>query len=312
MVWSSRQKRPSPWELARKQHGLVTRRQLQEVGISDRAIEHRLATGRLHRVRRGIYLVGRPGLTQRGEWLAAVLACGDGAALSHFSAGGLWELVRRPRRVGSVPVDVSLSVDRHLEGPRLRLHRPSYLPDSDLTSHCGIPVTTPVRTLIDLATSLTLERVEAAVNAADKHKHVDPETLRRAIEPRSGQRGVPALRKVLDRRTFALTDSDLERRFLRLARRAGLPKPQTQVDLNGFRVDFFWPELGLVVETDGLRYHRTPGQQARDRRRDQAHVAAGLTPLRFTHAQVAYEPGEVERTLLDVARRLTLEGPAAA
>jgi very-short-patch-repair endonuclease len=101
-----------------------------------------------------------------------------------------------------------------------------------------------------------------------------------------------------------MTDTELERRFLPIARRAGLPLPLTQVYVNGFRVDFYWPELGLVVETDGLRYHRTPAQQAEDSRRDQTHAAAGLVPLRFTRAQVRFEPGHVEEVLTAVARRL--------
>jgi very-short-patch-repair endonuclease len=112
------------------------------------------------------------------------------------------------------------------------------------------------------------------------------------------------LREVLDRRTFTLTDSELERRFLPIVRRTGLSLPRTGHHLNGFKVDFYWPDLGLVVETDGLRYHRTPAQQSRDRLRDQAHAAAGLTPLRFTHAQVRYEPRHVQATLEAVARRL--------
>jgi very-short-patch-repair endonuclease len=112
------------------------------------------------------------------------------------------------------------------------------------------------------------------------------------------------LRQLLDRRTFTLTDSELERRFLPLARAAGFGQPRTGEQLNGFKVDFFWPELGLVVETDGLRYHRTPAAQARDRLRDQAHAAAGLTTLRFTHAQVRYEPRHVRETLAAVARRI--------
>jgi very-short-patch-repair endonuclease len=119
-----------------------------------------------------------------------------------------------------------------------------------------------------------------------------------------GQRGVGVLRRVLDRHTFVLTDSELERRFVPIARRAGLPRPKTQAVVNGFRVDFFWPQLGLVVETDGLRYHRTPAQQAADRVRDQAHIAAGLMPLRFTHAQVSYETAHVEATLRATALRL--------
>jgi very-short-patch-repair endonuclease len=119
-----------------------------------------------------------------------------------------------------------------------------------------------------------------------------------------GQGAVP-LRRLLDRRTFRLTDSELERRSLRLVARAGLPPPQTQHHVDGFRVDFVLQELGLVVETDSLRYHRTPAQQARDRLRDQAHAAAGRTPLRFTHAQVRYQPDHVTATLTAVARRLT-------
>jgi len=108
---------------------------------------------------------------------------------------------------------------------------------------------------------------------------------------------------VLDRATFTLTDSELERRFLPIVRRVGLPKPATRQWVNGHRVDFLWPELGLVVETDGLRYHRTATQQARDTVRDNAHRAAGLVPVRFTHAQVRYEPGYVEEILAAVTRR---------
>ena len=116
--------------------------------------------------------------------------------------------------------------------------------------------------------------------------------------------GAAAARALIDRWTYRLTDSELERRFLRLVRRSGLPLPETGRRVNGFKVDFYWPDLGLVVETDGLRYHRTPAQQARDRIRDHAHLAAGLTPLRFTRAQVRFEPGHVEATLASVVRRL--------
>ena len=160
-----------------------------------------------------------------------------------------------------------------------------------------------VCTLIDLAARLPRNQVEAAISEADKLDHIGPDRLREALHDVGRRRGVGPLRTVLDRRTFVLTDSELERRFLPLARRAGLPKPQTRVYVNGFRVDFFWPDLGLVVETDGLRYHRTAAQQTRDRRRDQAHTMAGFTPIRFTHAQVRYEPDHVMDVLAAVARR---------
>jgi very-short-patch-repair endonuclease len=183
-------------------------------------------------------------------------------------------------------------------------HRRVVLGENDVTSHHGIPVTTPVCTLVDLAPRLGKRGLEKAIKEAEAQELVDPETLRAALDEMHGRRGVTALRETLDRQTFVLTDSELERRFLPIARRAGLPAPKAQRTVNGYRVDFYWPELGLVVETDGLRYHRTPGQRAADRVRDQAHTAAGLTPLRFTHAQVRYARRHVEETLRTITERL--------
>jgi very-short-patch-repair endonuclease len=173
-----------------------------------------------------------------------------------------------------------------------------------VTRHDGIPVTTPIRTLVDVAAELGPAALERAVNEADKLDLVDPETLLEELGSYSARRGVGRLRAMLGEQVFRLTDSELERRFLRLVEDSGLPAPLTRQRVNGFRVDFFWPDLGLVVETDGLRYHRTPAQQARDRERDQAHAEAGLTALRFTHAQVYRQPTRVRRTLGAVARRL--------
>jgi very-short-patch-repair endonuclease len=158
--------------------------------------------------------------------------------------------------------------------------------------------------LLDVATHLPLGGLESAVNEADKLDLIEPEQLRAELDIRAGQHGVRPLRDLLDRATFALTDSELERRFLEVVRGTGLGLPRTQAQVNGFRVDFYWPSLGLVVETDGLRYHRTPAQQARDRIRDQAHSAAGLTHLRFTHWQVRHQPQYVAATLRTVARRI--------
>jgi very-short-patch-repair endonuclease len=283
--------------LAARQHGVVTRAQLRELGMSDHAIGYRLRRGRLHWVRRGVYAVGRPQLTRNGVLIAAVLSCGPGAALSHEPAGEVLGI--RKRRVG--PIDVTVP------GPRravkeIRLHR-SLLQAGDVVRFHGIPVTSVVRTLLDLAQRLSPNELEATVNEADKLDLIDPERLRTALDKRGGQRGVTALGALgalLDRHTLTLTDSELERRFLPIARRAGLPPPLTQREVNGFRVDFYWPDLGLIVETDGLRYHRTPAQQARDRRRDQAHAAAGLTAVRFTHEQIARETDHVEAILVAV------------
>jgi len=156
--------------------------------------------------------------------------------------------------------------------------------------------------------SLRLDRagVERMINEADKYNLAHPPQLREALDARAGEPGVPKLRHILDRRTFRLTKEELERRFLPLARKAGLPVPLTCQFVNEFEVDLYWPDLGLVVETDGLRYHRTPAEQARDRLRDQAHTAAGLTQLRFTHEQVRYEPEYVTRILSQTASRLAI------
>lgn len=167
-------------------------------------------------------------------------------------------------------------------------------------------MTTPVQTLVDLSLRLDHKGLERAINEADKYDLVHPPQLRKALDSRRGEPGVGHLRVILDRRTFRLTKEELERRFLPLARQAGLPVPLTGQWVNGFEVDFYWPDLGLVVETDGLRFHRTPAEQARDRLRDQAHTAAGLTQLRFTHEQVRYEPEYVRRILAQVARRLAM------
>jgi very-short-patch-repair endonuclease len=291
--------------LAARQHGVVTRAQLIDLGMSPEAIKHRVQRRRLHPVHRGVYAVGRPQLTRHGVLTAAVLSCGPGAALSHDAAGEVLGI--RKRRTGPIEVTIP-GAERRRAG--ISVHRRP-LPDADVT-HChGIPVTSVVRTLLDLAQRLSRNELEAAVNEADKLDLIDPERLRAALDGRGRQRGVAALRALLDRHTLTLMDSELERRFLPLARRAGLPAPLTQRHVNGFRVDFYWPDLGLVVETDGLRYHRTPAQQAMDRRRDQAHAAAGLTALRFTHGQIAWEPEQVAATLIAVVRRAPTASPSA-
>lgn len=288
------------WELVRRQHGVVAREQLLELGLSVRAVEHRLKTGRLHLLRRGVYAVGRPEISRSGWWMAAIFACGRGTVLSHRSAAALWGI--GDEATGRIDVSTPFASFNHPS--EVRVHRRYGLRPDDVAERDGIPVTSPVRTLLDVATELGPSELERAVNEADRHDLVDPEELRRALGRYRGERGVRRLRTLLDRRTFRLTDSELERRFLKLVAEAGLPAPLTGQRLNGFKVDFHWPDLRLVVETDGLRYHRTPAQQARDRLRDQAHLAAGMTPLRFTHQQVRFEAGYVRLTLLAVANRL--------
>ncbi|MBM3668154.1 MAG: DUF559 domain-containing protein [Actinobacteria bacterium] len=297
-------RRSSVWGLARVQHGVVTRAQLVECGLSGEAIEHRIRTRRLHRVHHCVYAVGRPQLTREGRWLAAVLACGPGAVLSHLSAALCWGIVGGANLRRGGPVHVTVPAGRRPRPSGVRVHRRAALDASERSARDRIPLTSPIRTMLDLAAELPAPRLERAVGVADKLGLASPDQLRLALAERRGARGVGALRALLDRESFAVTDSELERRFLPIARRAGLPLPETQAMVCGFRVDFHWPCLGLVVETDGLRYHRTASQQARDRARDQAMTEAGLVPLRFTHGQVLRQPARVEHTLRKVARRL--------
>jgi very-short-patch-repair endonuclease len=231
-----------------------------------------------------------------------VLGCGEGAMLSHGSAAALWGIGREWREI---EVTVRSASPRRRAGVRVR-RRPN-LADRNVGVHRDVPVTGVVQTLVDLAAVLKRSGVERAVNEADRLDLIDPPTLRRELAVHRCEPGVKPLRKLLDRRTFRLTRSDLEGLFLPMAEQVGLPLPLTKQWVNGFEVDFYWPDLAFVVETDGLRYHRTPAEQARDRLRDQAHTAAGLTPLRFTHEQVYYEQEHVLSVLRPTARRL-LEG----
>jgi predicted transcriptional regulator of viral defense system len=290
------------WDLARNQHGVVSSDQLREVGYTPQVIYHRIRTGRLHPLHRGVYAVGRPHVTDHGRWMAAVIACGAGAVLSHSSAAALWRIGSEKRGL----VELSLPNLARRCRPGLQIHQRPSLQDRDTTVEYGIPVTTPTQTLVDMAPRLDRRGVERLINEADKYDLVHPPELRRALDERSGELGVACLREILDRRTFRLTKEELERRFLPLASKAGLPVPLTGQWVNEFEVDFYWPDLGLVVETDGLRYHRTPAEQARDRLRDQAHTAAGLTQLRFTHEQVRYEPEYVRKILAQTASRFAI------
>jgi very-short-patch-repair endonuclease len=285
----------SVWELAREQHGVVTRRQLLELGFSEKAIRHRARKGRLHRVWPDVFAVGRPEVTQEGDWMAAVLTCGEGAALSHDSAAALWGIRDQLRG----PLHVSVPSPRDPRRRGLRVHRREAI---EATTHRRISVTSPSQTVLDLAPSLNEVQLERLINEADKLGLVHPDALRQAAAGEGGVGG-SRVRTLLDKTCFVLTDSDLERRFIPIAERAGLGKPETQLVLHGHRVDFFFRPAGVVVETDGLRYHRTPTQQKRDRVRDQELTAAGLRVLRFTHGQIRYESDHVA----EVLRRLSCE-----
>lgn len=218
--------------------------------------------------------------------------------LSHCSAAALWGIGREQEG----RIDISVTRRCELKRPGLRVRGRPSLADENVTAIDGISVTSIVQTLVDLATELPPRRLERAINEADKYDLIDPEALRAALDGRVGEPGVKRLRELLDKRTFRLSDSDLEILFRPIAAAAGLPPPLTKQMVNGFEVDFFWPDLDLVIETDGLRYHRTPSTQTRDAQRDRAHVLAGMTSLRFTHYEIRYERSQVRNELRRVAK----------
>src|SRR3954454_5547040 len=255
----------SAWELTRRHHGVITRGQLLALGFTDSAIKHRVARGRLRRIHKGVYAVGQLELVVEGEWMAAVLACGATAALSHDSAAGLWELTR----TSAGAIQVSVLVDgRSREG--IVVHQRTAL---RTTTHRGIRVTTPAQTLIDVAQTWDRSLLEQAIGEADLRRLVSLRALR-AAATKAGRSGA-SLRAVIARGSFRVTQSELEREFLRLVRRGKLPTPETQHRLGEHRVDFYWPQIGLVVEADGGHFHRTATQQTKDRQRDHAHIRAG-------------------------------------
>jgi len=208
------------WALAGKQHGIVARRQLLALGFNARAIEHRVARGRLHLVMRGVYAVGWPQLTQKRRWMAAVLACGEGATLSHRSAAALWAIGREKPGL----IDISLMRRTRLQRAGLRVRARPTLAGGDVVRQNGIPVTTVARTVVDLASEVGPTTVERAINEADKHGLIDPETLRVKLNDYAGEPGVQLLRRLLDRHTFRLSDSDLEIVFRPIAASAALAR----------------------------------------------------------------------------------------
>jgi very-short-patch-repair endonuclease len=280
--------------LAVKQHGRVARRQLLAIGLSAQAIKRWIAKGDLVPEFRGVYVFGRPGHDRFGRWMAAVLSCGPSAALYCLSAAALWRIVKKEPR--QIEIVVPGTGGRH-KPDGLDIRRSEVLQPGHVTRQRGIPVTTPLETLMALAARLPGRPLEAAINEADALGLVKTPTLHEALDHHKGRPGVPLLREILDPATFVVTDSELERLFLPIARKAGLPKPETQHQLGTARVDFFFTDLDLVVEADSLRYHRTEIQQTNDLLRDHDHFEAERRWLRFTHHQIAHEPAYVDKLL---------------
>jgi hypothetical protein len=282
-------------DLADLQHGPVTRDQLAALGLTPQHIAHRIAIGRLIRLYRGVYAVGHTRLTREGRWMAAVLACGARAALSHGDAAALWELL--PARGSVIHITTPSRSGRVPDRRRVRLHRIGTLTDDERTVSTGIPVTTPARTLLDLAPSLRPRALEDVIERMDRLSLFDLVAVRRCLGSHPRQSGAPKLRMVLERLTSTDARSPLEVAMLQLCDDYNLPTPLTNTSIAGFLVDFHWPGTDLIVETDGFAFHRTRTAFDADRERDQALALAGYRVIRFTYDQVT-------RRRRDTARRL--------
>jgi very-short-patch-repair endonuclease len=274
-------------ELARRQHGVVTRGQLWELGLGRGAIDERRRKGRLHLVHRGVYVVGYPNLTRNGHFMAAVLACGEGAALSHFSAAVLWGMLS-----GDGKVHVTATSDRRRPG--LVVHR-APLAAPELKKRAGIPVTAPARTLIDLADVAPRRTLERAIDEAE-YLRLDCTGL----APKHGRSGCGILMRVLSehRPGSTRTRTHLEELFIALCDRYHLARPEVNVYIEGYECDFVWREQRLIVETDGGAAHGTRRAMRRDPVRDADLMIAGWRVWRLPYEQLAEEPGAVAEQLI--------------
>lgn len=279
---------------AERQHGVVARRQLLALGLGEDAIDTRVRLGHLRVLHRGVYALGNGPPNLRSQWMAAVLACGKQAVLSHGSAACLWGLAR-PRRS---PIDVT-----NLQGSRgpagIRLHR-SKLASDERTVEARIPVTSVARTLLDLAEVLGKNALQQAFEEADRLKLLRMPELERVCSRAGRRKGLVALRRLMADATEPVTTrSPLEDRFAEFCREhlADLPTPLTNVSILDHEVDAYWPSHRLVVEMDSWEHHSHRAAFERDRARDAAMQAAGYRVLRYTHRRLEAEPATVASEL---------------
>jgi very-short-patch-repair endonuclease len=270
-------------QLATEQHGVVARSQLISLGFTRRTIDRRLRDNRLLPIHRGVYAVGHELVNVRGRWLAAVLACGEEAALSHTSAAGLWGFLS-PR--GSAEVTCT----RGRSGRRgIRLHRAT-LEAGERTTRDRIPVTTVARTLFDLAEVVEEHRLEKAFEEADRLNLLQMRVLERVCDRNPGRRALRPIRRLLtEARAPTATRSPLEDRFVAFCRKHHLPAPVLNTSVLGLEIDALWPTRRVVVELDGFSYHRHHAAFQRDRARDATLQVAGYRAIRLTHHRLDHE-----------------------
>ena len=287
-------------ELAARQHGVIALWQFRELGLSASAVHGRASAGRLHRIHTGVYAVGHSVLAVHGRWMAAVLACGHGAVLSHRSAAALWGL----RESAQTGIEITTRRRNGRTRAGIQVHSGATLTPAHTTTHRGIPCTTVARTLLDIADVTNRRGLERALDQAEILRLLDADELQRLlVQAGRGRRGAAILQDLLadHHPGDTITRSELEERFLALCAATGVPRPRVNawIALPGGAVqaDFLWTEQLLVVETDGHAAHGTRAAFERDRRRDQRLLLAGWRVVRFTWRQVTRRPEQLRDAL---------------
>src|SRR3954468_10024196 len=285
--------------LASRQHGVVSRAQLLDLGLGADAIKHRVALGRLHPMYRGVYAVGHTALRSEAWWLAATLAVGAGAALSYRSAAELWGV----RNGSRARIDVS--VPRHRRSTsRLEVHVVEMQCD-EVTVEDGIRVTTPARTLLDLATVVSPQHLKAAFDEAEVRRLTSPTSLDALVSRYAGRRGTRAIRSILDshrEKGAPIPTSILERRLLALVDANGLPRPHIDRITDDGELDATWHERRLIVECEGFATHGTREAFERDRAKDRELQVAGWRVVRVTWRQLRDDGDVIARQLATLLR----------
>ncbi len=285
-------------EIAKAQHGVASLTQLQLIGLSPSAVRSRVQAGKLHRLHRGVYAVGHEVVDWRGRYMAAVLACGPAAYVSHGTAARLLGLHTAPR---GLHVTV---VARRVRVPGITVHRARSLAPQDVTTVDAIPCTSIARTLLDEAERTDDRGVERMIENAERNRSYDLRAIQDVLSRARGRSGARRLARMTGRQgDAAWTRSDMEERFLAICDRAGVPRPRVNMpialgDGEYVEVDFAWPEHRLIVETDGWATHGTRRAFVGDRRRDRRLRLLGWDPIRFTWFEIEHEPGEVAAELV--------------
>lgn len=288
--------------LAERQHGIVSIRQLTgPLGYSQTAVHREVSAGRLHRLYRGVFAVGHTNLSLHGHCLAAVLACGPNALLSHVSAAWLWGLTK----TSPLPASVSTPLHRQRR-PQIRLHEARSLAAEDRALREGIPVTSLPRTLLDLAATVRFEWLEKMIERSEDLELFDLGAVEDLLDRTVGHHGHGRLRRAIALyKPSSFTRSGLEKRFLELCLEAGLPQPRTNYVVQGFELDCYWPEFRFAVELDVFETHGSRAAFERDRERQEDLLLHGIAMTRVTGPRLEREPREVIRR---VARLLEQRG----